>query len=128
MSVKDEDPRTESAMEGNPDVEGRPSFARKIWCGLGYTIGIFLLLALQYRLWFSDVGYLAQREIREEIRRTEVRNAKLESRNREVAREIEALSGDLTQIESEVRQDLGMVGEDETLYRLRPEPGDDGSE
>ncbi len=101
---------------------------RKLWCALGYAIGVFLLLTLQYRLWFSDVGYLAQREIREEIRRTEVRNAKLEARNREVARQIEALSGDLTQIESKVREDLGMVGANETLYRLRPEPGDDGRE
>lgn len=122
----DEDARGESLKEDDSEVEGKPSFARKAWCAIGYTIGIFLLLALQYRLWFSDVGYLAQREIREEIRRTEVRNAKLESRNREVAREIEALSGDLTQIESEVREDLGMVGEHETLYRLRPEPGEDG--
>lgn len=118
----------DSGMEDESEVEGKLSLARKLWCGLGYTIGIFLLLALQYRLWFSDVGYLAQREIREEIRRTEVRNAKLESRNREVAREIEALSGDLTQIESEVREEFGMVGEHETLYRIRPEPGDDGSD
>lgn len=101
---------------------------RKLWCALGYTIGVFLLLALQYRLWFSDVGYFAQREIREEIRRTEVRNAKLEARNRDVAREITALSADLTQIESKVREELGMVGTNETLYRLRPEPGDDGEE
>ena len=93
--------------------------AGRIWRVLGYAIGVFLILALQYRLWFSDVGYLAQREMREEIRRTEVRNARLEVRNKEMAREIEALSGDMVYIESEVREELGMVGEDETLYRLR---------
>ena len=96
---------------------------RRHWRVLGYAIGVFLILALQYRLWFSDVGYLAQREIREEIRRTEIRNAKLEARNREMAKEIEALSGDLAHIESEVREELGMVGENETLYRLRPDAG-----
>ena len=53
---------------------------RRIWRVLGYAIGVFLIVALQYRLWFSDVGYLAQRDMREEIRRTEVRNAKLETR------------------------------------------------
>jgi len=90
---------------------------------LGYALGVFLLVALQYRLWFSDVGYLAQREMREEIRRTEVRNAKLETRNREMTREIEALSGDMAHIEAEVREELGMVREGETLYRLRPDSG-----
>ena len=99
------------------------STPRRIWRVLGYAIAVFLILALQYRLWFSDVGYLAQREMREEIRRTEVRNAKLESRNREMAREIEALSGDMEHIEAEVREELGMVGEGETLYRLRPDSG-----
>lgn len=98
-----------------------PSTPRRIWHVLGYAIGVFLILALQYRLWFSDVGYLAQREMREEMRRTQVRNAKLEARNREIAREIEALTGDMAHIESEVREELGMVGENEVLYRLRPE-------
>ncbi len=109
------------AAAEQPDVQQHPSRARKVWCAVGYTVGVVLLLALQYRLWFSDVGYLAQREMREEIRRTQVRNAKLEARNREVAREIAGLSGDLTQIESQVREELGMVGENETLYRLRPQ-------
>ncbi len=99
------------------------STPRRIWRVLGYAIGVFLIVALQYRLWFSDVGYLAQREMREEIRRTEVRNAKLETRNREMAHEIEALTGDMAHIEAEVREELGMVREGETLYRLRPESG-----
>lgn len=100
---------------------------RRFWWALGYMFGIFLLVGLQYRLWFSDVGYFAQREIREEILRTETRNAKLQARNQAVAREIESLTaGDLEQIESHVREELGMVREDETLYRLRPEPGEDG--
>ena len=100
------------------------STPRRIWRVLGYAIGVFLIVALQYRLWFSDVGYLAQRDMREEIRRTEVRNAKLETRNREIAREIEALAGDTAHIEAEVREELGMVREGETLYRLRPDSGD----
>lgn len=104
------------------------SSLRKYWWALGYALAIFLLFGLQYRLWFSDVGYFAQREIREEILRTEARNAKLQARNQAVAREIESLSGDLERIESHVREELGMVREGETLYRLRPEPGDDGNE
>ena len=104
------------------------SFPGGFWRFSGYALGVLLLIGLQYRLWFSDVGYFAQREIREEIRRTEARNAKLEARNRAVAREIESLTGDLEQIESHVREELGMVRDGETLYRLRPDSGDDASD
>lgn len=113
---------------GEEASQQEPSRAGKFWRACGYLLGVALLLGLQYRLWFSDVGFFAQREIREEIRRTEARNAKLEARNRAVAREIESLTGDLEQIESHVREELGMVRKDETLYRLRPELGEDGSD
>ena len=113
---------------GEETSQEKPSSAGRFWRACGYMLGVVLLLGLQYRLWFSDVGYFAQREIREEIRRSEARNAKLGARNRAVAGEIETLTGDLEQIESHVREELGMVRKDETLYRLRPEPGEDGSD
>ena len=75
-----------------------------------------VLIGLQVRLWFSDVGILAQRDLEarvaEQIRHTQ----DLRQRNRLLAVEVAALKSGPAGVEARARSELGMIKEGETFY------------
>ena len=80
------------------------------------ALGVVVLLGMQVRLWFSDIGVLARHELRERLADQAHRNAELEERNRRLAVEIAALKSGLAGVETRARSELGMIKEGETFY------------
>ena len=78
-------------------------------------------LYLQYKYWFSDVGYFRDRTLAEEVRKQTQRLAALEERNRILAAEVRAQKHGLAAVEARARSDLGMVKEGETFYLVDAE-------
>ena len=72
--------------------------------------------ALQYKYWFSDVGFFRARALSAEVARQEQRVARLKERNRILLGEVRAAKQGLAAVESRARTDLGMIREGETFY------------
>ncbi len=83
---------------------------------------VVLFAALQYKAWFSDVGYLAAWDLQREVDQQRQRAEVLEQRNRLLTAEVLALKDGLDAIESRARSELGMIKKDETFY-LVPDDG-----
>jgi cell division protein FtsB len=73
-------------------------------------------LYLQYKYWFSDVGYFRDQTLGEEVEKQRQRLARLEQRNRILAAEVRAQKQGLAAVEARARSDLGMIKEGETFY------------
>lgn len=85
---------------------------------------VVVLVVLQYRLWFADGGLLEVRRLNEAIAEQRERNAALRERNEALAAEVRDLKQGLEAVEARARAELGMVGPDETFYRVvSPEGG-----
>lgn len=88
------------------------------------TVVLLLCLAgLQYRLWFgknSVPDYLA---LKQEVERQQADNAKLQQRNKILYAEIDDLKTGEEAIEERARNELGMIKEGETFFRV-VEPDD----
>ena len=84
------------------------------------AILIALLMGLQYKAWFSDVGYIAAQTLREKVAHQNARTEVLETRNRLLTAEVLALKEGLDAVEARARSDLGMIKPGETFY-LVPE-------
>lgn len=86
----------------------------------GRLILLSLLCLLQYRLWFgknSVPDYLAmQQEVAEQRRQ----NANLIQRNSLLKADISDLQIGLDAIEERARNELGLIKEGETFYRILP--------
>jgi cell division protein FtsB len=75
---------------------------------------------LQYRLWFgknSVPDYLA---LQEEVTRQQVVNSKLQQRNKLLYADTDDLKLGTEAIEERARNELGMIKENETFFRLIP--------
>jgi len=80
---------------------------------------IFIML-LQYRLWFgknSVPDYLA---LESEVQRQIVDNDKLKRRNKLLYADTDDLKSGVEAIEERARNELGMIKEGETFFRLIP--------
>ncbi|NQZ87073.1 MAG: cell division protein FtsB [Colwellia sp.] len=80
---------------------------------------IFIML-LQYRLWFgknSVPDYLA---LESEVQRQTVDNDKLKRRNKLLYADTDDLKSGVEAIEERARNELGMIKEGETFFRLIP--------
>ncbi len=77
-----------------------------------------VLVALQYRLWLGEGGVVELRRIEGQIAEQKVQNEELRARNRALAAEVRDLKNGLDAIEARARAQLGMVGADETFYRV----------
>lgn len=83
---------------------------------IGIALLLFLTAALQYKVWFSDVGYLAGARLQSEVDKQRQRTAVLRERNRNLTAEVMALTEGLEAVESRARSDLGMIERGETFY------------
>ena len=77
---------------------------------------LFLLLVLQYRLWFGEGSYAHRAELTRQVEQQRQRNERLEERNRILSEEVEGLRHDPGAIEERARTDLGMIANDETFF------------
>ena len=88
------------------------------------VILLILLVSLQYRLWFgknSVPDYLA---LKESIMRQQSVNEKLQQRNKLLFADTDDLKLGLEAIEERARNELGMIKENETFFRLIPTEND----
>jgi cell division protein FtsB len=79
---------------------------------------ITLLVLLQYKAWFSDVGHRAAGELEDQVEEQRARAEQLAQRNRLLTAEVLALKDGLAAVESRARSDLGMVKKGETFYLM----------
>ena len=75
-----------------------------------------LLVLLQYKAWFSDVGYVAAESLRVEVDEQRQRGAVLARRNEILTAEVLALKAGVEGLEARARNDLGMIKTGETFY------------
>ena len=102
-------------------VSFRPS-SRPFWVfmrAITVLLLIFIML-LQYRLWFgknSVPDYLA---LESEVQRQILDNDKLKRRNKLLYADTDDLKSGVEAIEERARNELGMIKEGETFFRLIP--------
>jgi cell division protein FtsB len=80
------------------------------------AIGVMVLVALQVRLWFSDIGIVARHELTQRLAEQTERTQQLAERNRRLAAEVAALKSGLAGVEARARSELGMIKDGETFY------------
>jgi cell division protein FtsB len=86
---------------------------------LAGMLGVALLL-LQYRLWLSPDGMQSVWQLRTAEHAQQDQNAGLSERNRQLAAEVRDLKRGYAALEERARNDLGMIGSNETFYQVVP--------
>lgn len=84
------------------------------------VILLFLLLALQLKLWFGEGGYSDEKRLAVRVEEQARENEVLAQRNRELEAEVEDLRQGLHAVEERARSELGMVKENEEFYQVVP--------
>lgn len=79
---------------------------------------LLVLAALQYRLWLSDDGIRSVITLRDSVAAQKSENESLGERNAQLAAEVKDLKEGLNAIEERARNDLGMVGANETFFQV----------
>ncbi len=84
-----------------------------------FTLGLMLLFSLlAYSLIWGKNGMIEHADIRNEIEVQQSVNRELQERNNNMFAEIEDLRQGLDAIEERARNELGLVKEGETFYRI----------
>ena len=86
---------------------------------------VVLLIALQYRLWIADGGYAQQHRLQQEIAQQQQNNQLLQDQVDALQKQVKALKNGNEAIIERAREDMGMVGKDETFFRLVDPPVED---
>lgn len=87
---------------------------------LFFMILLFLLLLLQYHLWWGKNGIQDNLQLAAEVALAQESNAKLVLRNNMIFSEIDDLKRGSEAIEERARNELGLVKEGETFFRVVP--------
>jgi len=80
---------------------------------------IFILLVLVSITVFGQRGLLHMTRLKEELKRFEVSNQKLQEENTALKKEIEQLKNDRRHLEDLARDQLGLAKENELIYDLK---------
>jgi len=80
---------------------------------------VFLVL-LQYRLWFGKNSVPDYLSLEEEVQRQQLDNDKLKHRNKLLYADTDDLKSGVEAVEERARNELGMIKEGETFFRLVP--------
>lgn len=84
-----------------------------------FVFGLLIILAwLQFELWAGKNGIQDFWAVDADIEVQNLANSNLESRNNEMFAEIDDLRQGLDAIEERARNELGMIKEGETFYRI----------
>lgn len=81
---------------------------------------LIILLLLQYRLWFGKNSVADYHELKQAVARQQIDNSKLIQRNGLMYAEIDDLRSGLDAIEERARNELGMIKDGETFFRVIP--------
>jgi cell division protein FtsB len=81
---------------------------------------IALLAALQYRLWFGKNSVPQYITMQQEVSEQALQNTSLEQRNNLLKADINDLEIGLEAIEERARNELGLIKQGETFYRILP--------
>jgi len=81
---------------------------------------LILLVLLQYRLWFGKNSVPDYLSLQEDVIRQQVANEKLKQRNKLLYADTDDLKLGTEAIEERARNELGMIKENETFFRLIP--------
>jgi len=84
------------------------------------TVLFVFLLMLQYRLWFGKNSVPDYLSLKEEVIRQEGVNDKLKQRNKLLYADTDDLKLGVEAIEERARNELGMIKEGETFFRIIP--------
>ena len=87
-----------------------------MWYRIIFAVSIVLNLALLSQLIWSDYGFTAYREIKDQYNDLESRIEDFNRKNLELSREIRLLQSDKNYIERMIRSRWNFVREDEVLY------------
>ncbi|WP_299183112.1 cell division protein FtsB [uncultured Neptuniibacter sp.] len=79
---------------------------------------IFLIIGLQYRLWFGETNLRDIWDLNTKIELQKEINQELNLRNSELNAEVQDLKTGLSALEERARSELGMIKEGETFYQL----------
>lgn len=79
-----------------------------------------LLAALQTRLWFGKNSVSDYHTMQEQIQLLEQQNANLRQRNQLLKADIDDLQLGIESMEERARNELGLIKEGETFYRILP--------
>jgi len=77
---------------------------------------VFVLLALQYRLWVGEGSFADVASLNSQIAEQRRTNTRLKTENAQLLAEVKALKNGDRAIEGKAREELGMIGKDETFY------------
>ncbi len=84
------------------------------------VILLVLLVLLQYRLWFGKNSVPDYLTLKENVIRQQSTNEKLQQRNKLLFADTDDLKLGLEAIEERARNELGMIKENETFFRIIP--------
>ncbi|PKG86323.1 cell division protein FtsB [Colwellia sp. 75C3] len=84
------------------------------------AILLILLILLQYRLWFGKNSVPDYLVLKENVVRQQSANEKLQQRNKLLFADTDDLKLGLEAIEERARNELGMIKDNETFFRLIP--------
>ncbi|MEO1244477.1 MAG: septum formation initiator family protein [Pseudomonadota bacterium] len=79
---------------------------------------LLLALLLQGELWFSQDGYRKTLGLREAVTEQRQLNTELKVRNQALDAEVVNLKEGVEAAEERARNDLGLIGENETFYQV----------
>ena len=85
------------------------------------AILLFVLVALQVKLWLGEGGYRDVQRLAERVEQQAAENEALAQRNRELQAEVEDLRQGLEAIEERARSELGLIKQNEEFYQVVPE-------
>ncbi len=79
---------------------------------------LVVLAALQYRLWLSDDGMGSVNTLKTSVKAQAAENATLVRRNDQLVAEVKDLKEGLAALEERARNDLGMIGANESFFQV----------
>ncbi len=79
---------------------------------------LLVLTGLQYRLWVSDDGVRAVLNLKHSVAAQIAEDTALLRRNDQLAAEVKDLKEGLAALEERARNDLGMIGSNETFFQV----------
>ncbi len=82
------------------------------------TLLVALLIGLQVRLWWGDGSVREVWELETAVTEQRAENEELLARNDALLADVVDLKTGLAAVEERARRELGMLGEDETFYRV----------
>lgn len=83
-----------------------------------FVLCCFLLLWLQYSLWFSDTGLAANITLANRTQALRQENTLLYVRNQTLAEDVLAYKNSMEPLEAKARSELGFIKPGETFYQL----------